>query len=57
MAPGLHCKGQILKGLGHDVRVRILVRIRIISLDRDGVVFKLHHVHSFDHTYQLYGLM
>ncbi len=48
-----------LKGHGHDVRVWIFLRICIINLDHDGVVFKPRRVqctHTFDHAYQIYGL-
>ncbi len=34
----------LVKGYGHDVRVRIFLRIRTINLDCDGVVFKLRRV-------------
>ncbi len=33
--------GKGLKGGVHDVRVWILLCVRIINLDRDGVVFKI----------------
>ncbi len=31
----------MVKGHGHDVRVWIFIRIRIINLDRDGAEFKI----------------
>ncbi len=46
----------VLKGHGQDVRAQIFLRIRIISLEFDGVVFKLQSSCTFDHPYRIYRL-